>query len=26
LAFRLRPKADTQSFEIAEIIEDFRLP
>lgn len=26
LAFRLRPRAESQSFEIAEIIEDFRLP
>jgi hypothetical protein len=26
LAFRLRPKADVQGFEIAEIVEDFRLP
>ena len=26
LAFRLRPRADTRVFEIAEIIEDFRLP
>lgn len=26
LAFRLRPKAESHSFEIAEIIEDFRLP
>ena len=26
LAFRLRPKAEAQSFEIAEIVEDFRLP
>jgi hypothetical protein len=26
LAFRLRPKAFEQSFEIAEIVEDFRLP
>jgi len=26
LAFRLRPREGTQSFEIAEIVEDFRLP
>jgi hypothetical protein len=26
LAFRLRPKADAPSYEIAEIVEDFRLP
>jgi hypothetical protein len=26
VAFRLRPRAETQSFEIAEIVEDFRLP
>ncbi len=26
LAFRLRPKPEAQSFEIAEIVEDFRLP
>jgi hypothetical protein len=26
LAFRLRPKADQPGYEIAEIIEDFRLP
>jgi hypothetical protein len=26
LAFRLRPRSDSQRFEIAEIIEDFRLP
>lgn len=26
LAFRLRPKADTPGYEIAEIVEDFRLP
>ncbi len=26
LAFRLRPKPDSPSFEIAEIVEDFRLP
>ena len=26
LAFRLRPRAETQGFEIAEIVEDFRLP
>ncbi len=26
LAFRLRPRAESQSFEIAEIVEDFRLP
>jgi hypothetical protein len=26
LAFRLRPKADQLGFEIAEIVEDFRLP
>ena len=26
LAFRLRPKADEPRYEIAEIVEDFRLP